>query len=79
MQKIFSFLFALLLGTGTLMATEGAVFLPASGYRYRNTVTNHVLYEQTNTIEDQGYYWSTSFVDDWQASCVFFNGAEVRL
>ena len=45
---------------------QGAVFLPAAGYRYGTSVTN---------VDPYGYYWSASYCSSLYAYFVYFYGS----
>ena len=55
----------LTLGQWQLMEAEGAVFLPAAGYRED---------AQTNQVYGAGYYWSSSRIDGYARALRFDNG-----
>lgn len=46
------------------LEANGAVFLPAAGYRYSNKIDN---------VGVSGYYWSASHIDDYNAHLVYYN------
>ena len=49
------------------LEAAGAVFLPASGSRYRSYVT---------IVQYDGYYWSATPYDSFSAGCLYFNSHE---
>lgn len=53
----------------TVLQPHGAVFLPAGGSRAGTSVLN---------AETNGYYWSTSYYNSYQAKAVFFSNSQLK-
>lgn len=56
----------------TKMEANGAVFLPATGYRWDNEV-----YMEDSDLGYMGYYWSSTPNDNWQGYLLYFDAYEL--